>query len=80
MKPIWNVLLAGFFLVSCAALPGESEPASGPGADSPQPASAYPDLGPAPELTGETWLNVESPLKLANLRGKVILLDMWTFG
>lgn len=80
MKQIWNVLLAGFFLVSCAALPGESEPGLGPGADSLQPAAAYPDLGPAPELTGETWLNVESPLKLADLRGRVILLDMWTFG
>lgn len=80
MKQIWNVLLAGFFLISCAALPAKSESSLGPGADSPQPASEYPDLGPAPELLGETWLNVESPLKLADLRGKVILLDMWTFG
>lgn len=42
--------------------------------------SNLPDLGPAPELTNETWLNVESPLRLADLRGKVVLLDMWTFG
>jgi thiol-disulfide isomerase/thioredoxin len=39
-----------------------------------------PDLGPAPELTNETWLNVESPLRLADLGGKVIRLEMWTFG
>lgn len=38
------------------------------------------DLGPAPELENETWLNVEQPLRLADLRGKVVLLDMWTFG
>lgn len=37
------------------------------------------DLGPAPELTNETWLNVNAPLRLADLRGKVVALDMWTF-
>jgi hypothetical protein len=39
-----------------------------------------PNLGPAPELTNEVWLNTDEPLRLANLRGKVVLLDMWTFG
>lgn len=34
----------------------------------------------APEITGITnWLNSE-PLKLANLRGKVVLVDFWTHG
>jgi thiol-disulfide isomerase/thioredoxin len=39
-----------------------------------------PDLGPAPELTNETWLNVEGPLRLVDLSGRVVLLEMWTFG
>jgi hypothetical protein len=39
-----------------------------------------PDLGPAPELTNDIWLNVDEPLRLADLRGKVVLLEMWTFG
>lgn len=39
-----------------------------------------PDWGAAPELTNEVWLNTENPLRLADLRGKVVLLDMWTFG
>ena len=42
--------------------------------------SSYPDLGPAPELINDTWLNSDQPLRLAGLRGKVVLVDMWTFG
>jgi hypothetical protein len=43
-------------------------------------AASLPDLGAAPELTNDTWLNVPSPLRLADLRGRVVLIDMWTFG
>ena len=39
-----------------------------------------PNLGSAPELTNEVWLNTDHPLHLADLRGKVVLIDMWTFG
>ena len=38
------------------------------------------DLGPAPELENEVWLNSEESLRLSDLRGEVVLLDMWTFG
>src|SRR6187200_1057711 len=41
---------------------------------------SLPDLGPAPELTNDTWLNVDAPLRLADLRGKVVIVEMWTFG
>ena len=41
--------------------------------------TSLPDLGPAPELTNDTWLNVDAPLRLANLRGKVVIVEMWTF-
>jgi len=45
------------------------------------PASvALEDLGPAPELTGiDAWINSD-PLTLASLRGKVVLVEFWTFG
>ena len=42
--------------------------------------TSLPDLGPAPELTNDIWLNVDAPLRLANLRGKVVIVEMWTFG
>jgi thiol-disulfide isomerase/thioredoxin len=45
-----------------------------------QKTASLPDLGIAPELTNDTWLNVDSPLRLANLRGKVVMIEMWTFG
>ena len=35
--------------------------------------------GEAPELTNEVWLNSE-PLKLADLRGNVVLVEFWTYG
>lgn len=38
------------------------------------------DLGPAPELDTAVWLNTDTPLRLAALRGRVIALEMWTFG
>ena len=35
----------------------------------------------APELAGDKgWLNTDKPLSLAGLKGKVVLLDFWTYG
>ncbi len=51
----------------------------------PKPTLSIPDFSistpySAPELTGlSNWIN-SSPLTLASLRGKVVLIDFWTFG
>lgn len=33
----------------------------------------------APEFTNDTWINSE-PLRLKDLRGKVVLIEFWTYG
>jgi hypothetical protein len=58
-------------LTACAPIAAPTKPAA---------KARYPDLGTAPELAGDTWLNTKIPLRLADLRGKVVLVDMWTFG
>jgi hypothetical protein len=52
-------------------------------AASPRPAHAQVQPlqagAPAPDLTGGTdWLGVKSPLTLKDLRGKFVILDVWT--
>ena len=34
---------------------------------------------PAPEISAQSWLNSE-PLRIAELKGKVVLVVFWTFG
>ena len=88
MRKLWIFLLT-VVLSACSAL--TEEPAGE--ADQPAPVEAaqptvrpiasetqLEDLGQAPELENEVWLNVDRPLRLADLPGKVVLLDMWTFG
>ena len=68
--------LIAFIIFGCAPQQTEVRPT-----DSSMSTSAtLPDLGLAPELTNDVWLNVDSPLRLADLRGKVVMVEMWTFG
>ena len=90
MKFGWIVLLL-IVLAGCAPLSATTQPTAAqpgsakPGDSTPAPTrarsmpSGLPDLGPAPELNNQVWLN-SPPLRLADLRGQVVLLDMWTFG
>lgn len=42
--------------------------------------SRLPKLSKAPEFVGiSKWLNVENPLTMAELQGKVVLIDFWTY-
>ena len=74
-------LAFGLILMGLAACGTVATPESE--SDPPEPmltSASLPNLGPAPELTNDVWLNVDTPLRLADLRGKVVAIDMWTFG
>ncbi|MBN2500755.1 MAG: hypothetical protein JXB38_08265 [Anaerolineales bacterium] len=83
---LWKLLVFSLFLTACSAAstaagdPASSEQEPAQPANNPQPAVRLKNLGPAPELENEVWLNTDQPLRLADLRGQVVLLDMWTFG
>lgn len=55
--------------------------ASVPGDESQTRESGLPDIGAAPEFRGiSTWLNTgDMPLSMTELRGKVVLIDFWTY-
>ncbi|MDQ8043413.1 MAG: cytochrome c biogenesis protein DipZ [Solirubrobacteraceae bacterium] len=53
-----------------------------PAASTPGKASGFPVLGTAPDFVGtQKWFNTPGgkPLTLAGLRGKVVLIDFWTY-
>jgi hypothetical protein len=45
----------------------------------PRPGSALSSGNAAPELAGGNWIN-SRPLSMAGLKGRVILLEFWTYG
>jgi hypothetical protein len=78
-NPMVKRFLFGLFALTLFGCVSQNSPQGQPDSAMPELAS-LPDLGIAPELTNDTWLNVDSPLRLADLCGKVVLIDMWTFG
>jgi DNA-binding beta-propeller fold protein YncE len=68
-------------LVLSAALRAGAQAADGGGAGGEGEAMAVQSRVHAPEFEGARgWLNTDRPLSLAQLRGKIVLLDFWTYG
>ena len=46
----------------------------------PHTRQSYAGTVQAPELPPLEWVNTDRPLRMADLRGKVVVLDFWTYG
>ena len=90
---LWTAV--SFFLITllAACSVAESEPAVGEPeveeeivvepTDTPKPEvviRSLANMGPAPEIENEIWLNTDAPIPLSSVEGKVVLLEFWTFG
>ena len=70
------ILLFALTSVSCQSKPGTNLSKSAV-----QDSSKYRGTITAPEFPkGLQWINTDRPLSLKELRGKVVLLDFWTYG
>jgi hypothetical protein len=61
----WLVAVLGLALALGVGVPAIGQPAR-PGT-------------PAPEIAGGPWIN-SAPLTLTSLRGRVVLVEFWTYG
>ncbi len=67
---------------STSGAPGNAPTTATPGSNAPdEPVESYAGTAPAIEFpAGLEWLNTATPLSLNQLKGKVVLLDFWTYG
>ncbi|HID53926.1 MAG TPA: hypothetical protein EYP41_18045 [Anaerolineae bacterium] len=84
LLPALAVLLAGCAGSGTAVTQPANPPISQSPANTPMPTERpqadLPDLGAAPEIENTVWINADEPVTIASQRGKVILLEFWTFG
>lgn len=73
---IFSILLIA---IVCLALPTSSYSQEKPD-DAGPTENPFPGRFPAPSLDGGTeWMNTSGPISLQELRGKIVLLDFWTY-
>lgn len=66
-------LAAGLLVVGGVGMAGLPGAGRGPDAAATAPGDS------APELHNTSWLNADHPLRLSELRGRVVLLNFWVF-
>jgi hypothetical protein len=82
LTAVFTTLLAALTACTVTDQPSQpvDEPTSQPTPQPERPSLDLPDLGEAPEIGNEVWINTDAPVTLADSRGKVVLLEFWTFG
>lgn len=80
IRMMWLFTLIAGSLTLNACSRADVDPVESSTEISKKPKLALEDLGAAPELENDVWLNVDKPIRISELRGNVILLDFWTFG
>ncbi len=66
---------------SAAVVPATAVPEEAPVSEATPNTRPYAGTVPAPDFPpGLDWLNVARPLTMTDLRGKIVLLDFWTYG
>jgi cytochrome c biogenesis protein CcdA/thiol-disulfide isomerase/thioredoxin len=70
---------SGFTQRQLNSITGSGRGPARAGSAKPKPGAKLPDYGPAPDFTAiSRWLN-SPPLSISKLRGKVVLVDFWTY-
>src|SRR5262249_19616661 len=72
-------ILFGILLTLVAGLPASAQEGT-PTDDAGEQFIGDPRYPPPEFATGLDWINVSRPLTLQDLRGKVVILDFWTYG
>ena len=87
MRPVVLLIAASLLLTACSGRDGGTpdnttvSSTAGPIEDPIPVTQSYAGTIPAPEFPeGLDWINTPNPLRLADLAGKVVLLDFWTYG
>ncbi|MBC7811248.1 MAG: redoxin domain-containing protein, partial [Burkholderiales bacterium] len=81
LKRFIGILLALLVLSTTFALAQDDATEEPAAVTDSQPDERFVGAVPSPDFpTGVDWINVDAPLTLEDLRGKVVLLDFWTYG
>lgn len=92
MRPALTLLVLALLAAACSGDAATTTTEAVPGANEtptttavpetpPQATPSYAGTVPAPEFpAGLDWINTPQPLQLGELRGKIVLLDFWTYG